>query len=271
MKPKLFVASSSESEELATAIQANLGDHADVTPWNRGAFEPSRHFMENLIDLAKQSDFSAFVLSADDVVTLRNKEYAAARDNVILELGLFIGTLGMERCFFLVPEGPDNFRLPSDLAGVNHLEFQADRDDGNLRAALAPASEDIRQMMVKHDIMPERRAADTLFSKLAGEWDLEYYWSDGGKGKETFVLDEAGNYLITDSGFLFKLVNAEHDAGTREVFFSKQITAGPRTGQTHESERLFLEPDERSMHGFSLADGHQLKYTRRSRGSGSGV
>jgi hypothetical protein len=38
-----------------------------------------------------------------------------ARNNVIFEIGLFIGGLGRERVFIVTPQNTGDFRIPSDL------------------------------------------------------------------------------------------------------------------------------------------------------------
>jgi predicted nucleotide-binding protein len=63
--------------------------------------------------------FAVILLTPDDEGRLRNIEdktlYPRARQNVILELGYFIGILGRERVCAMYTEG---IELPSDLSGV---------------------------------------------------------------------------------------------------------------------------------------------------------
>ena len=61
----------------------------------------------------------------------------------MFELGLFMGALGKERCFAM-PSDTKNMKLPSDFAGVTLARYQAERDDGNLIAAVSPACTLIR-------------------------------------------------------------------------------------------------------------------------------
>ena len=77
---------------------------------------------------------------------MRGVEYVGVRDNVIFEFGLFVGQLGREKSIIVTPKN-DNPHLPSDLLGVHVLKFQSDRADGNLDAALGPASNKIRALM----------------------------------------------------------------------------------------------------------------------------
>ena len=99
MRPRLFVGSSSEGLEVANAIQENLDDDAEVTVWTQGFFEPSRGTLETLVGALSGFDFGVFVLSGDDLLTLREEEQRVVRDNVTFEMGLFVGSLGRQAYF----------------------------------------------------------------------------------------------------------------------------------------------------------------------------
>ncbi len=90
--------------------------------WTEGVFQASSTAIESLVKAAKEADFAALVLTADDITVSRHKSKPSPRDNVIFELGLFIGALGRERVFILKPRGVD-VRIPSDLLGVVWLEY----------------------------------------------------------------------------------------------------------------------------------------------------
>jgi hypothetical protein len=140
MKPRLFIGSSSENLEVAYAVQENLEAVAEVTVWIQGVFNPSRYNLESLADALFETDFGVFVFAPNDVTSMRGQERATVRDNVVFELGMFVGRLGRERCFILVPRAESaNLHLPSDLLGLSPAAYDANRTDGNVRAALGPA------------------------------------------------------------------------------------------------------------------------------------
>ncbi|WP_143090107.1 TIR domain-containing protein [Sphingomonas rubra] len=144
-KPRMFIGSSVEGLSVAYSIQESLEHDVEATVWNQGVFELSRYTLEALIDALADSDFALFVLQPDDVVQLRDAEKQAVRDNVIFELGLFIGRIGKERCFLVMPRGVDNFHLPTDLLGITPGQYEPEREDGNLLAALGPACQRVRR------------------------------------------------------------------------------------------------------------------------------
>lgn len=146
-QPRLFVGSSTEGLNIAYAVQENLEFDAETTVWKQGVFKPTRQTLADLVAVMQSTDFAAFIFNADDLLTLRGKNYQATRDNVIFELGLFIGHLGADRCFFIQPRGLDQLHLPSDLLGLTALSFKPDRSDGNLVAALGTACNQIRRSM----------------------------------------------------------------------------------------------------------------------------
>lgn len=77
-----------------------------------------RTIIEKFIDYSDVA-FAVVLLTGDDEVRLRhnkkNKFKTRARQNVILELGFFLGRLGRERVCALYEEGVE---IPSDYAGV---------------------------------------------------------------------------------------------------------------------------------------------------------
>lgn len=145
MKPKLFVGSSREAINVANAIHENLAHDAEVTVWNQGIFNLSQSNLEALLEKLDNMDFGIFVFAPDDVVQIRDEENASTRDNVVFELGLFVGRLGRERSFFFLPSEQQGYRLPTDLIGTNPGVYESGRSDGNFVAATAVACNAVRR------------------------------------------------------------------------------------------------------------------------------
>jgi predicted nucleotide-binding protein len=150
MKHSLFVGSSTESLEVAYSIQENLEPLAEVTVWTQGIFELSKYSLDALLDALDGFDFGLFIFAPDDITNIRGNSKDVVRDNVIFELGLFIGRLGVERSFIVVPRGlQDSLHLPTDLLGLAPALYDAERQDGNLRAALGPACSKVTRAISK--------------------------------------------------------------------------------------------------------------------------
>ena len=148
MKPRLFVGSSSEGLSVAYALQENLQKDAEITVWDQGLAEPSDYILESLLAPLQTSDYAVFVFSPDDVAKIRGVESRIVRDNVLFELGLFVGRMGRQRSVLVAPADED-LRIPSDLHGMTILSFDPKRQDGNLSAALGPAANRIRTALRK--------------------------------------------------------------------------------------------------------------------------
>jgi predicted nucleotide-binding protein len=155
-KPALFISSSTETLPVADVLQAQLRDDATINVWNQGVFGLSDYTLDRLLSATKEFDFAAFVIGADDTVKMRGKRYMVARDNVVLELGVFAGALGRKRTFMVRQKTTDQLRLPSDLEGITAAVFTwpegvAFKDNlQKLHAELGPAAHDIRAAMTKH-------------------------------------------------------------------------------------------------------------------------
>lgn len=141
---RVFVGSSKEALPIANAIQSVLDDCLEVTVWNQNVFRPSRGSIKSLYNyLNDEVDVAIIVYSPDDKGEVRNHQKQMARDNVILELGLCVGCLGMERTFIFKPKGVTGFALPSDLSGITTVEYNPARTDNNLEAAVTPGCQQI--------------------------------------------------------------------------------------------------------------------------------
>ena len=133
-KPRIFIASSAESITVADAVNVNLDHEFEVTIWKNGTFKLSSSVLPDLIQKTSHVDFALFIFTPDDLTEIRGTEYTTVRDNVIFELGLFIGAIGRERSFIIMPRG-EKLRLPSDLIGITTADYDPNRTDGDLTSA----------------------------------------------------------------------------------------------------------------------------------------
>lgn len=126
-QPVVFIGSSSEGLNLVDGITRSLRRHPYVLkPWTRGVFECSQTTIEDLIRVTKEADFAIIILTADDVTKSRRRSKPSPRDNVLFELGLFMGSLGRERTYIVAPKSM-NLKIPTDLLGIKCLLFQQKR------------------------------------------------------------------------------------------------------------------------------------------------
>jgi len=152
-KPAVFIASSVEGLPVADAINLNLDHEMQCTLWRNGTFKLGSDALGDLVKKSSAVDFAIFVFSPDDISTIRDKAHVVARDNVVFELGLFIGALGKDRCYVVKPRGVD-MHLPSDLAGVTTADFVADRPDGDVASALNAACKQIKDRVKELGMLP---------------------------------------------------------------------------------------------------------------------
>lgn len=133
-KPRLFIASSAESLPIAEAINVNLDHDFEITIWKNGTFKLSSSTIDSLVEKSSTVDFALFIFAPDDITTIRSRSEHTVRDNVIFEMGLFVGAIGKSRSFILKPRDTD-MHLPTDLLGVTPADYDANRSDGDLVSA----------------------------------------------------------------------------------------------------------------------------------------
>ena len=154
-RPTLFVGSSSEGLKIAKAVQVLLDHACEVTIWSQGIFGLSEGTLESLVSVLDDFDFAVLVLTPDDLLTSRNESASAPRDNVLFELGLFMGALGRKRTF-IVYDRAAKLKLPSDLAGVSAATYEP-HSTGNLESALGAAATRIEVQVSKLGVRDAER------------------------------------------------------------------------------------------------------------------
>lgn len=142
-KPKVFIGSSTEGLDIAKAIELHLSRNCETTVWDSGVFKLSKTAIESLEGTLTKYEFAVLVLTPDDIIINRNQKLGAPRDNVIFELGLFVGSLGRERTFVVCD--PKKVKRPSDWSGVSVACFDWKRasDPDERQAALSTTSTEI--------------------------------------------------------------------------------------------------------------------------------
>lgn len=170
MKPKLFIASSVEGLNVAYTIQTNLEHDVDTTVWPQGVFNLSEMPLDSLLKELDEKDFGVFVFSPDDTLNMRGENSKTVRDNVVFELGLFIGKLGKQRCFIVKPNKSE-LHLPTDLAGVTPATYDSGRND--LLGALGPACHKIRLAIQNHGIVQPENSRSGYNEKKYRAYDVD--------------------------------------------------------------------------------------------------
>jgi hypothetical protein len=132
LKPKIFIGSSTAGYPIAEKVKTNLSAVADCFLWQEpDLWETNRSTFDNLIRMSNYFDFGVFVATSDDLTLTNDKLTIEPRDNVILEMALFLGAMGHHKSFLLVEEG---VKLPSDFNGIFMPRFDKTKDDTILSA-----------------------------------------------------------------------------------------------------------------------------------------
>jgi hypothetical protein len=102
-------------------LKARLSSWADCDIWkDPGVFELNKGYLENLLERLNLYEYGIMVATGDDATKSRGETKMAPRDNVVFELGLFMGRLGRDRTFFVFEK---DSKLPTDLLGITLPQF----------------------------------------------------------------------------------------------------------------------------------------------------
>jgi hypothetical protein len=151
----IFIGSSSEALVAAQAVRSLLTADACITLWNEGFFRQGYSFLETLTTSLGSFDFAILVATPDDLVITRGESLLSPRDNILFELGLFMGKLGRDRVWLIHPRDAQ-LKLPSDLLGVVTApsDWPSEHNEHGIRyslkqymSALGPACDQIRDAL----------------------------------------------------------------------------------------------------------------------------
>jgi hypothetical protein len=181
-RPSIFIGSSTKGLPVASAIQQNLDYTCEPVIWSQGVFGLSGGTLETLVTRAPDFDFAVLVATPDDMV-MASAGHAdqvnpivepCARDNVLIEIGLFVGFLGRDRTFIVYDRTAD-MRIPSDLAGITMAGYQQ-HSSGNLQAALGACCTSMLNTISRLGIRTRSQGAaideQTHFEAIRGLLDI---------------------------------------------------------------------------------------------------
>lgn len=148
--PKLFIISSSEAKPIAYGVRTGLKRHVFSTVWDDGVFFAGGYSLEALEIQVARADFAIAIAEADDISVSRGLECPTVRDNVLFELGLFMGELTRYRAILMHPKIM-GLKLPSDLQGLTLISYEPG-DPATLAARLKPVCDQIRALVKERGV-----------------------------------------------------------------------------------------------------------------------
>ncbi len=147
VKQTVFLGSSGEATWLAKEIEGALRSSRSIVldAWYHfGSWDAGRATLEVLERRLEEADFAILILSEDDLTQSRGSSPTPSpRDNVLLELGLFMGRLGRDRAFFLYPK-TGGIKFPSDLYGITGFPYEIE-DRSHSQREISPICTDIEK------------------------------------------------------------------------------------------------------------------------------
>jgi hypothetical protein len=165
MKSKIIIFSSSEGLKVARKIQKGLQYNSEPTIWSQGLFKLSQTSINSILDGLSNAECSVVLLTPDDSVEVRGESYKIARSNVIFELGLSIGKLGLANTFLVKPKNID-IRKITDLEGIIPCVYDSEREDRNFEAALGPVCDEIIDAVHERGIASFKNKLLTLLNEI---------------------------------------------------------------------------------------------------------
>ncbi len=209
--PSVFIGCSSPALPLARSIKAALGTAVRAYVWDEdevkrnadSSFTPGA-VMANLFQKARLFDFALMILRPDDIRAGTDEQNQpitvdVPRDNVIFELGLFMGAIGGRNALAVVSDSAGSLQLPSDMFGFDRLNL-AGEDEASVQAA---APDILLKIMTSYEsiglsLLPSTGLATGYFNNFVRP---VCRYLEGGR----VTIDEK-DIDVSNGGYLFDIV-----------------------------------------------------------------
>ena len=150
IRPTVFVGSSSEALSVARKFKEVLEPDVEVVLWDEGLFELGEDTLSSLLKFVSVFDFGLFVLTPDDLVKSRKFRSPAPRDNVVFEMGLFMGALGRRRAFpVVVSPAKNRVKVPSDLLGNTDVRLTLPKSEVDLLPVIQKGTAQLKKTILQ--------------------------------------------------------------------------------------------------------------------------
>ena len=167
-KKRIFIGSSSEELLIAESVKKMLEPEFEVviwndTVWDTSVFKINNNFLHDLLKATLQFDYGILLGTTDDKVLVRESEVLQSRDNILFELGLFMGRLGLSKCAFVVEK---ELNILSDVKGISLARFSK-KDTNSLISAISTVASLFRsQNDSSINFFPSSTLASVYFENL---------------------------------------------------------------------------------------------------------
>ena len=84
------------------------------------SFRPGQYILSSLVEISRKVDAAIVIFGEDDQVEREGIVQPQTRDNVLIEYGIFVGTLGAKNTM-IARKGKS--KIPTDLEGLNRVEL----------------------------------------------------------------------------------------------------------------------------------------------------
>ena len=220
-KPRIFIGSSSSQKALkvARAVLAELEFDHEPQIWTQNAFSPTTDTLSQLESLLGESDAGIFIFMPEDTLGREDTSDLTVRDNVVFELGMWIGRLGSQNSFFLLPRGVD-VHIPTDLLGITPLSYDSTRSDNNIQSAVSTACDKVRNKLQENS---------NVLTSLLGLSDTAWFKAD--TTEEIRFIDSASFIYRKGSSSDWKVHKYSFRADSNKVVLHWKNGAGVYNAQ----------------------------------------
>lgn len=159
--PNMFIGSSAETLNVATALERELAGEISIEVWDK-SFRPGHYTLSELERKAREVNFAAFIVGQDDLTESRGEVKLSPRDNVIYEAGLFAGHIGVPNVFLLIDD--QGIKIPTDWKGLGYITYSSQKDYAAM--SIGSAAQKIRKAVADW----KKEAENDFKNEIIGSW-----------------------------------------------------------------------------------------------------